>query len=310
MITHYRQFLTTLVVLLMGLFAHGAPVAAQGLEPMRFGLLPAESAIPIIVAGEKGLFAAEGLKVELTMFQSPIDRNVAIQAGKIDGAIADVMTVISFREAGLKVTATSDINEDFKLLASPKSGISGISQLDGKDISVVPNFALEYIMDRFARKAGISYRLVNIPSIPARFEALLADRLTAVVFTEPQATLLAARGAKILGGSKTEGFKAGVLMFGDRFLSDSPERVKAFYRAYDKAVSYINSTPAAGYGDLLVRYGFPEAIVGYLNSGVRYSPAAAIEAATFDDIAQWSFAKKISKRVWQLSEIASDRFLP
>ncbi len=291
------------------LFA-AASLPAQSPTPLRFGLLPAESAIPLIVAQEKGLFARQGVTVELTMFQSPLDRNIVLQTGKGDGAIADVMTVLAFKEAGLAVTATSDINEDFKLLASPASGITTLAGLDGKDVSVVPNFALEYIMDRLASKNGISYKLVNIPSIPARFEALMANRLTAVVFTEPQATVLVSRGAKLLGGSKQAGLKAGVLLFTDKVLAAQPEAVRAFYRAYDEAVAYINATPSSQYAPLLVKYGFPEAIAAYLGSGVRYQNAGAVTAATFDDIAAWCRAKGTVQKPWTLADAATDRFLP
>ena len=287
-----------------------SPLSAQSAPPLRFGLLPAESAIPLIVAHEKGFFAAQGVAVELTMFQSPLDRNIVLQTGKSDGAIGDVMTVLAFKEAGLAVTAASDINEDFKLLASPGAGITTLAQLDGKDVSVVPNFALEYIMDRIAQKAGITYKLVNIPSIPARFEALMANRLTGVVFTEPQATVLVARGAKLLGGSQESGLKAGVLLFTDKVLAEQPSAVQAFYRAYNQAVAFINSTPASSYAATLVNYGFPEAITAYLGSGVRYKNAAAVTPAMFEDIAAWCRSKGTVKKAWTLAEVATDRFLP
>lgn len=283
-----------------------SPLAA---EPLKFGLLPAESAIPLILAQEKGLFAAQGVTVELTMFQSPVDRNVLLQAGKLDGAIGDLMTVLAFREAGLNVTATSDINEDFKVLASPASGVTTLAQLDGRDVSVVPNFALEYIMDRIAQKAGISYKLVNIPSIPARFEALLANRLTGVVFTEPQATLLAGRGARVLGGSKASGLKAGVLMFTDKTLADQGTAVAAFYQAYNQAVDYVNSRPLSDYADVLKKYGFPDVIGTYLGSGVKYLPAGPVTPAMFDDIAAWTASKGLTKKTWTLGQAATDRFV-
>ena len=286
------------------------PLAAQSPSALRFGLLPAESAIPLIIAQEKGYFAAQGVTVELTMFQSPLDRNIVLQTGKSDGAIADVMTVLAFKEAGLAVTATSDINEDFKLLASPNSGVTSLAQLNGKDVSVVPNFALEYIMDRIAQKAGISYKLVNIPSIPARFEALMADKLTGVVFTEPQATILVSRGAKLLGGSQQSGLKAGVLLFTEAFLKQQPEAVKAFYRAYNQAVAFINANPAPSYAALLVKYGFPDAITAYLGSGVRYQNAAAVTSAMFTDIAAWCQVKGTVKKAWTLADVATDRYLP
>lgn len=279
-------------------------------EPdLRFALLPAESAIPLIVASEQGLFAAQGVQVELTMFQSPVDRNIVLQAGKLDGAIGDLMTVLAFREAGFLVTATSDINEDFKLLAGPKSGVASLAQLDGKDVAVVPRFALEYIMDRMAEKAGIGYRLVDIPSIPARFEALLSGRITAVVFTEPQATLLSGRGAVVLGGSKASGLQAGVLMFTDSALAAKPEALAKFYRAYDEAVDRMNAGEVRDYSALVTKYGFPEAVTSYLGSGVRYRSAQSVSQAMFDDILAWTKAKGMTRKDWSLGQVATDEFL-
>ena len=287
-------------------------LGAQASAPattLRFGLLPAESAIPMIVAAEKGFFAARGLKVELTMFQSPLDRNIALQTGKADGAIADVMTALAYREAGLDVVAVSDINEDFKLLASPGSGVTKVADLADKDVSVVPNFALEYVMDKFAAQAGIRWKLVNIPSIPARFEALLANRLTAVVFTEPQATVLAARGAKVLASSKTAGLQVGCQLFTAAYLRDHPDAVRAFVAACDAAVDWMNSQPAASYAPLLTKWTFPDAVASYLD-GTKYRHARAIDPAAFADVLAWSKAKKLVTKDARLDQTTSTAYLP
>lgn len=281
---------------------------AQGTDILRFGLLPAESAIPIIVAYEKGFFTQQGVTVELTMFSSPLDRNVVLQGGRLDGAIADVMTALSFMEAGLSLRITSDINEDFKLLASPGSGITSMKALDGKDVSVVPNFALEYIMDKLAAKAGITYKLVNIPSIPARFEALMANRLSGVVFTEPQATLLVSRGAKLLGGSREAGLKAGALVFTQKYLVENPGKVKAFYRALNQAVDYINSNPADAYAPQVIKYGFPDVTSAYLGVTGQYKHAGSLSLEDFSEILTWTKAKGTIKKDWKAQDILDQKY--
>jgi NitT/TauT family transport system substrate-binding protein len=289
-----------------GLAIAAAGLSAQGAtQPLRFGTLPAESAIPLIIAAERGLFAQAGAAVELVPFNSPIDRNIALQGGKLDGMIGDVMTALVLNEAGLPMRITSDINEDFKLLCSPKSGVKTFAQLDGKDVSVVPNFALEYVMDRFAAKNGIKWKLVNIPSIPARFEALLSGQITGVVFTEPQATLLAARGASVLAGSRDYGLKVGAILFTEKAVRERAAELAAFYRAYDLAVDYIGRTPAADFAALLTKYGFPEAVKDYLAVPGRYSHAAAIGEADFAAVLDWSLAKGLVKKTATLSGVAS-----
>lgn len=272
---------------------------------IKFGLLPAESAIPIIVAKEKGLFEKEGVSVELISFNSPNDRNVAVQAGQIDAIIADIMTSLTFHEAGLGMKITSDINEDFKLLTSPNSGIDSFAKLDKKTVSVVPNFVLEYIMDEMAKRNGISYELISIPSFTARFEALLADKIDGVIFTEPQAGMLAAKGAKVLASSKEYGIKAGTLLFNENTLKENGDEVKAFYRAYNAAVDYINTTAPTEYSKVLAQYGFPEAIEGYLGSGVKFTKADKMTQESFESVLEWTQSKGLVKKPYKLEDISN-----
>lgn len=276
---------------------------------VKFGILPAESAIPIIVAKEKGFFEKEGVQVELIAFNSPNDRNVAVQAGQIDAIIGDIMTSLTFHEAGFGMKITSDINEDFKLLTSPNSGIDTFAKLDKKSVSVVPNFVLEYIMDEMAKKNGIEYQLVSIPSFTARFEALLADKIDGVIFTEPQAGLLVSKGAKVLATSKEYGIKAGTLLFNEKTLKDNPGEVKAFYRAYNAAVEYINTTAPSEYSKGLTQYGFPEAIEKYLSSGVKYTKAEKMTNESFTNVLEWTQAKNLVKKPYKLEDISNFSFI-
>ena len=137
-------------------------------------VLAAESAIPMILAKEKGFFEEEGVNVSIKSFSSPKDRNVAVQAKELDATIGDVMTEASFKQNGINMKITSDISEDFKILSSPNSGITEMAQLNDKKVSLVPNFILEYIMDEFAKKDDFTYEVVEIQSFSGRAEALLS----------------------------------------------------------------------------------------------------------------------------------------
>jgi NitT/TauT family transport system substrate-binding protein len=278
-------------------------------KTLKFGLLPAESAIPIIVAKEKGFFEKEGVNVELVPFNAPNDRNIAVQAGKLDATIADVMTSLTFHEAGFNMKITSDINEDFKLLTSPKSGIDSFEKLNNKDVSIVPNFVLEYIMDKMAEKNNIKYKTVVIPSITARFEALLADQISGVIFTEPQAGMLVAQGAKLLATSKEYNLKAGTLLFDEKTLKDNQKEVKAFYKGYNKAIEYINSTNASEYSQVLSKYGFPDAISKYLSGGVKYEKAGKITPESFSSVLDWTKKKGLVKKDYKFEDVSNFKFI-
>jgi NitT/TauT family transport system substrate-binding protein len=284
--------------------------AQQEQQPIRFGILPAESAIPLIIAKENGYFKDEGVDVRLIPFNSPNDRNVAAQAHRIDGFIADIMTAITLDQAGFPVRMTSDINEDFKLLTAPKSGIDTFRKLDGKDVSLVPNYVLEYIMDVMAQRNNISYKVIVIPSISARFEALLANRISAVLFTEPQASLLAAQGAHVLADSEAYGIKAGATVFTEKAIQERGPAIAAFYRAFDRAVRAMNGKNVTDYAAELEHYGFPKSVTSHLRGIMHFSPAAAIPASTFKSVENWMKSKGTLRKEYTFKSISDFSFLP
>lgn len=279
-------------------------------EEFSIGILAAESGIPIILAKEKGFFEEEGVNVSIKPFSNPMDRNVAVQAGQLDATIADVMTEASFKENGINMKITSDISEDFKILSSPHSGITEMNQLDGKKVSLVPNFILEYIMDEFAKEGSFSYEIVEIASFSDRFEQLLQDRIDGVVFTEPQAGMLVEQGAHLLGSSKEAGIKGGTIQFTDKMIEEKPGDIKAFYRAYNKAVDYMNETDANEYSDILADYQFPEAMSTYLtNLPYDMEHAGKIDQEQFDSIIAWTKEKGQIKKAYTYDELTDFSFI-
>jgi len=279
-------------------------------EEFTIGILAAESGIPIILAKEKGFFEEEGVNVKIQAFQSPNDRNVAVQAKELDATIGDIMTEATFKENGINMKITSDISEDFKILSSPHSGITEMAQLDGKKVSLVPNFILEYIMDEFAKKDDFNYEIVEIASFSGRFEALLQDQIDGVVFTEPQASMLVEKGAHLLGSSKEAGIKGGTIQFTDEMIQSKPGDIKAFYRAYNKAVDYMNETAASEYSDILADYQFPAEMSDYLtNMAEDIQHASKIDQKQFDSIIEWTKEKGQIKTNYKYEELTDFSFI-
>ncbi|BCA87021.1 nitrate ABC transporter substrate-binding protein [Enterococcus saigonensis] len=279
-------------------------------KTINMGILPAESAIPIILAQEKGFFKEAGTDVAIKSFASPNDRNVAVQSKQLDGTISDVMTEATFKKNGIDMKITSGILEDFKILASPQSKITEMKGLAGKKVTLVPNFILEYIMDDFAKKDGFTYEVVNIPSFSARSEALLSGQVDGAVYTEPQASMLAKQGAKILGSSKDAKINGGTLQFTDAILKERPQDIRAFYQGYNHAIDYMNQHKASEYADILTKYQFPAAMSTYLDSQEKdYPHAQKVDQDQFDAIIQWAKNKKQIEKKYSYEQLTNFSYL-
>jgi NitT/TauT family transport system substrate-binding protein len=120
---------------------------------------------------------------------------------------------------------------------------------------------------------------------------------------------LASKGATVLATSKEYGIKAGTLLFNEKTLNDNPGEVKAFYKAYNAAVDYINTTNPSEYSQVLIQYGFPEAIQGYLSSGVKYTKAQKITNESFADVLEWTQGKKLVEKSYKLEEVSDFSFI-
>lgn len=279
-------------------------------ETVNVGILPAESSIPIIIAKEKGFFQEEGVVVSIKSFASPNDRNVAVQSKELHATIGDVMTEATFKQNGINMKITSDISEDFKILSSPASGITTMEGLSDKTVSLVPNFILEYIMDKFASINNFKYEIVEIPSFSGRSEALLSNQIDGVVFTEPQAGMLVAQGANLLGSSKEAGIKGGTIQFMEEVINERPGDIAAFYRAYNKAIDYMNNTDVSEYSVILSDYGFPDTISSYLSNMTEdFEYAGVIEKEQFDDIIDWTVSKGQIQTKYSYEELTDFSFI-
>jgi len=77
--------ITALIVIILLVMTAGAALSE---EKVRIGYLHLALSLPTFVAAEKGLFEQEGLKVELTPFESGTLIISALIAGRIDAACA------------------------------------------------------------------------------------------------------------------------------------------------------------------------------------------------------------------------------
>ena len=231
------------------------------LSKLTIGLMPDTDSIPFIIAAERGYFAEEGVEVELIPFKSAMERDAALQSGNLDGAVSDLLAVIFARSGGFSMHAVSYTDGNYNLVAGGNAGISAAADLRGKDIAISRNTIIEYVTDEILSVNGMKEQDVSkvvIPQIPVRLEMLQSGNLAAAVLPEPMASVAVASGSRYVTGSGDLGINPGVIVFTDSSINEKAQSIRAMYRAYNKAVKYLNDTPRAEYIDLVMeKSGFP-----------------------------------------------------
>lgn len=281
----------------------------KDLQPITIGLMPDTDSLPFIIAQEKGYFAEEGIEVNIQQYKSAMDRDSALQSGNLDGAVSDMLAVAFAKAGGFDVKVTSFTDGSYKLIASKEAGINNVKALAGKDVAVSRNTIIEYVTDQILAKEGMDSESINkviIPQIPTRLEMLQNGKLAAATLPEPMASIAVSNGCTYVTGSDELGINPGVIMFTAKTVDNKTAEIAAMYRAYNKAVDYLNNTSRDEYIDLVVeKGGFPPAAKEALKLP-EYHKAALPKESDVTDCIKWLNNKGLVKEHFSYQDIVVD----
>ena len=279
------------------------------LQEINIGLMPDIDSVPVIMAQEKGYFAEEGLKVNIQQFKSAMDRDAALQSGNLDGAISDMLAVAFAKSGGFDVKVTAFTNGSYKLIAGKDAEVNSIHDLIGKDVAISKNTIIEYVTDQITATNNMPENSLNkvvIPQIPTRLEMLQNGKLAAATLPEPMGSIAIYNGCKYITGSDELGINPGVMMFTSKAVESKKAELQAFYRAYNKAVAYLNDTDKAQYMDIVIeKSGFPAAAKDALVLP-KYRPAGLPKQQDVTDCLTWMNQKNLIKQNYTYDDIVVD----
>ncbi len=306
---------TLLVALLSLLWAVPAPAGDQ---TIRLGFMPAEDELPLWVAEQEGLFAREGVRVELINFASAIERDTALQAGQVDGVNGDLVAVILNARAGVRaaVTAislgTTPKEGRFAIFSAPRSSIRTVTDLKGAEVAVSFNTIQDYVTDQLLLEGGLKpgeIRKVGVPKVPIRFQLLMTGQVQAAALPDPMGALAEAQGAHLVASDTgaRRNLSPIVYFFTKKALKEKAEAFDKFYRAYREAVKRINADPEK-YRPLLVEKArIPEEIKDTYPMQ-RYPLPAVPTRDEWRDVVEWMLGKKLIEAPYRYEDFLEDRF--
>jgi len=285
---------------------------SKSVKNLTIGVMPDLDSLPFIIAQHNGYFKEEGVQVKIEHFKSAADRDTALQTGKIHGAVSDMLSVVFFNDSKFDVKITSKTDGSFKLIAGADSGISKMQQVAGKSIGISKNTIIEYLTDRIMESSNIDVNLpkkVAIPKIPTRLEMLDNGKLDMATLPEPLASTAIASGGKVLSSSDKLNINPGVMLFTADAMKSKSEEIKAFYRAYNKAIKFLNTEKPESYIDFVIKEaGFPESVKSTLTLP-NYSKASMPTEKELQEVLIWLKTKKLTTNNYKLNDLSNSSFI-
>lgn len=260
--------------------------------PLRVGVLPVINALPLYVAELERFYQQEGVSVDVITFANAREREQAMQDGSIDGETTDLLTVVALNNAGYSLRAIrweSTSTPFFSIVVRGDSAIQSVEDLAGAPVAVADNTVLAYMTRVLLLEGGLSedeINLTNVSSISRRIEALEGGEVSAATLPEPLTAQVVADGSRVIANDANTGMVPTVLAFSEEALNERGDDVRAFLRAYERAVEAINANPENYAGLFAASAGLPDAIQSSY-AVPEYRTAGLVSDDELDSLIAW-----------------------
>ena len=308
----------SLLLFVLLLLSVGMPALAQepAAEPdLRIGSLPVLNMLPLYFAHDAGYFDEEGVDIEITIFRSAAALQPAMLAGELDGFSADLFSGLRMIEGGVDVRVVRHRRvEDvvFALVAGPGSGLKGVVDLAGTRVGLSHNTIVQYTTDRMLEKIGVDaaeVEYVEAANILERFQLLLKRQIDAATLPSPYIGLASEffRSPILIDdsgvpGLETFGFRADVL-------AEKGDAVRAFLRAYERAVEASNADPQLFREVLRENVDLPPQLL-MIQSSPAFEAAGVPSEADIADAQEWALGAGLIGEIRAYEDVVDDSFLP
>ncbi len=210
--------------------------------------------LPLYVAELRGLYAAEGIKVETIDFKGGAPAVQALAGGSVDFCICAADHAVRLRSRGLPARIAIGLTErhGYGLLALTNSPLTDMASTKGRKLGITSPGSLTDNTIRYSLKqAGLNpdrdLVLASIGTGVPMKAALDSGEVDAGMFTTPdvQANLFETGKYKIVQDYRTLDYPALDLVALDGWLTKNDATAKAFLRAVAKAEQLLQTDPEA-----------------------------------------------------------------
>lgn len=182
-----KKSMKCIILLVAVLVLGGCGQKPSPSQVLKVGVMPAVDSLPIFVADQMGIFEDLGLDIEVEVYTNAMDRQSALQAGGLDGAMTDVIGLVNNVHNGFDIKVTTSTDGVFPILYNSKNTSKETLVAGMMEVSVT-----NYLSDEFLK--DVTFTKEYITDLPARLEMISKGSLDLAVIPEPMASMGALNG--------------------------------------------------------------------------------------------------------------------
>lgn len=215
----------------------------------------------IFLAKERGLTKADGVDLEFVVTPSNTEITTMFGAGLVDISMIPYSNFMTLYDAGAPVKIVAGGGVQGCIIVA-REGIKSAADLKGKTFGTFQADTLEVLPYDYLKKAGLSFKDVQIKYLdtsPELAQAFIAGALDAICHIEPYATQCVTnrKGATVLSDGTDlygKGYSDCVLAVRTPLIEKNPAAVKAVIKALMVAQSQAEADKSAALRDTVGKY--------------------------------------------------------
>lgn len=207
---------------------------------------------PFYIARDKGFFKEEGVEVELTIMEDTPLKMGAFMAGQIDmvASTADEFPIYVKPGKSVRYILAVDNSKGGDGIVATKD-IKTVADLKGKRVAFEEGSVSQFFFNAVLKEAGMKQSDVEAVNMTATDAgtAFAAKQIDAAVTWEPALSQGAnsEHGHLLVSSAEKPGLITDVVAVTPQTAADHKDELKAFVRAWYRAVKFLQDNPDEGY---------------------------------------------------------------
>ena len=223
---------------------------------LKVAVMPTLDCLPLYVAQHYNLYDTLRGGVRLKYYKAQMDCDTAVERGRVEGAVTDLVRAIRMAKKGTKMRYVATTNAYWQMISNRNSRVKQVKQLDDKMIAMTRFSVTDMLADTAIDSAKLDKDRVfkvQINDVFVRMQMLQNNIMDVLCLTEPQATWARTMKNPVVLDTRDLGWQMGVIAFREKEMQRQAraKQLELFVKAYNQACDSINKYGVAHYRDLI-----------------------------------------------------------
>ena len=260
---------------------------------LKVAVMPTLDCLPLYVAHRYQLFDTLQGGVRLKFFTAQMDCDTALERGRVEGSVTDLVRAMRMEKRGTKVRYVATTNAYWQLITNRNARIRQLKQLDDKMVAMTRYSVTDLLTDQVTDSVKLDRDhvfKVQINDVNVRLLMLQNNEMDALWLTEPQATVARLQKNPVVFDTRQMKMSPGVLVFREKEMRRQAraKQLELFVKAYNAACDSINRHGVAYYRDLVAgRCMMKEDLVDSLPKDLKYAHAHGPQQRDMELVEKW-----------------------